>query len=127
MAYAQQVSSLFSGEQDIFGKIIFEKNSHRILGAQLVSKTNILEKINTLALGIQTGQTIEMFYQKDFCIIHIFLLSWISRISLHITLYGVMIMKTEELLERKEAREIRLLKKVIIAGVVLKIRSFWLI
>ncbi|MFD2308440.1 FAD-dependent oxidoreductase [Enterococcus termitis] len=66
VAYAQQVSSLFSGEQDIFGKIIFEKNSHRILGAQLVSKTNILEKINTLALGIQTGQTIEMFYQKDF-------------------------------------------------------------
>ncbi|OJG24759.1 hypothetical protein RU98_GL001301 [Enterococcus caccae] len=66
MTHVQQKSSLFSGSETIWGKIIFEKDTHKILGAQLVSKANILEKINTLALGIQMGQTLEVFYQKDF-------------------------------------------------------------
>ncbi|MCA5011438.1 MULTISPECIES: FAD-dependent oxidoreductase [unclassified Enterococcus] len=66
VAHLKQTSSLFSGEKEISGKIIFEKESHRILGAQLVSKADILDKINTLALGIQTEQTLEQFYQKDF-------------------------------------------------------------
>ncbi|MGX7193461.1 FAD-dependent oxidoreductase [Enterococcus moraviensis] len=66
VAHVQQQSSLFSRGEKIHGKIIFEKESHKLLGAQLVSKADILEKINTLALGIQTGQTLEEFYQKDF-------------------------------------------------------------
>lgn len=66
VAHVQQRSSLFSGGETISGKIIFEKDSHKLLGAQLVSKADILEKINTLALGIQAGQTLEEFYQKDF-------------------------------------------------------------
>lgn len=66
VAHVQQKSSLFSGGETISGKIIFEKDSHKLLGAQLVSKADILEKINTLALGIQAGQTLEEFYQKDF-------------------------------------------------------------
>lgn len=66
VSHVQQKSSLASDGQTISGKIIFEKKSHKILGAQLVSKTNILEKINTLALGIQMGQTLEELYQKDF-------------------------------------------------------------
>lgn len=66
VAHAQQKSSLFSGNEEIYGKIIFEKGSHKLLGAQLISKADILEKINTFALGIQTGQTLEAFHQKDF-------------------------------------------------------------
>ncbi|WYJ82597.1 hypothetical protein IGL98_000905 [Enterococcus sp. DIV0840] len=66
VSHVQQKSSLFSGCEKICGKIIFEKDSHKILGAQLVSKADILEKINTLALGIQMGQTLEELYQKDF-------------------------------------------------------------
>ncbi|WP_430603362.1 hypothetical protein IGJ02_000768 [Enterococcus sp. DIV0724b] len=66
VTHVHQRSSLFSGNEKVSGKIIFEKDSHKILGAQLVSKANILEKINTLALGIQMGQTLEEFYQKDF-------------------------------------------------------------
>ncbi|MBO0440813.1 FAD-dependent oxidoreductase [Enterococcus sp. DIV0869a] len=62
----EQYSSSFLGNEKITGKIIYEVDSHKILGAQLVSKANILEKINTLALGIQMGQTLEEFYQKDF-------------------------------------------------------------
>lgn len=66
IAHVQQKSSLFSGNEIIRGKIIFEKHSHKVLGAQLVSKADILEKINTLALSIQMGQTLEELYQKDF-------------------------------------------------------------
>lgn len=66
VVHVQQKSSLFSGSETICGKIIFEKVSHKVLGAQLVSKADILEKINTLALGIQMGQTLEELYQKDF-------------------------------------------------------------
>ncbi|PZL75566.1 oxidoreductase [Enterococcus plantarum] len=66
VAHVQQKSTQFSGCEKICGKIIFEKESHKILGAQLISKANILEKINTLALGIQMGQKLEALYQKDF-------------------------------------------------------------
>ncbi|MGX7244885.1 FAD-dependent oxidoreductase [Enterococcus quebecensis] len=66
VSHVEQKSSFFSGSEKILGKIIFETSSHRILGAQLVSKANILEKINTLALGIQMGQTLEELYQKDY-------------------------------------------------------------
>lgn len=62
----QQKSSLASGGKRISGKIVFDKHSHKILGAQLISKADILDKMNILALGIQMGQTLEEFYQKDF-------------------------------------------------------------
>nr|WP_242551063.1 hypothetical protein [Enterococcus ureilyticus] len=65
-AHVQQKGSLFSGSETIYGKIIFEKESHKVLGAQLVSKADILEKINTLAMSIQMEQTLEELYQKDF-------------------------------------------------------------
>ncbi|MTD41359.1 oxidoreductase [Erwinia sp. CPCC 100877] len=61
----QSSTSFFKGA-DIHGKIIFEKQSQRILGAQLVSKSNILEKINTLALAVQTKQTLNQLAQKDY-------------------------------------------------------------
>ncbi|MCB5956044.1 FAD-dependent oxidoreductase [Enterococcus sp. CWB-B31] len=63
--HIKQRSSLFSGEE-ISGKLIFERATHRLLGAQLVSKDNILEKINTLALSIQVGQCLEEVYQKEY-------------------------------------------------------------
>ena len=60
-----QKSGLFADEE-VAGKLIYDKDTHKVLGAQLVSKTNILEKINTLALGIQLGMTLEDLYQKDY-------------------------------------------------------------
>ncbi|MBM6615381.1 FAD-dependent oxidoreductase [Desemzia sp. RIT804] len=47
-------------------KFIYDKESRVLLGAQLLSKANILDKINTLALAIQTNQTLEDLMQKDF-------------------------------------------------------------
>ncbi|MHC5217879.1 FAD-dependent oxidoreductase [Enterococcus sp. LJL128] len=60
-----QKAALFS-EEMISGKLIFEKSTKKLLGAQLVSKVDILEKINTLALSIQVGQTLVELYQKDY-------------------------------------------------------------
>lgn len=47
-------------------KWIYDAVSHVLLGAQMVSTSNILEKINTVALAIQTKQTLEDVRQKDY-------------------------------------------------------------
>lgn len=47
-------------------KMLYDKESRVLLGAQLLSKSNMLDKINTLALAIQTQQTLEDLMQKDF-------------------------------------------------------------
>ena len=47
-------------------KWIYDSASHVLLGAQLISTSNILEKINTVALAIQTKQTLEDVRQKDY-------------------------------------------------------------
>lgn len=47
-------------------KWIYDAASHVLLGAQLISTSNILEKINTVALAIQTKQTLEDVRQKDY-------------------------------------------------------------
>lgn len=47
-------------------KWVYDATSHVLLGAQMISTSNILEKINTLALAIQTKQTLEELQQKDY-------------------------------------------------------------
>lgn len=47
-------------------KWVYDAKTHVLLGAQILSHTNILEKINTLALAVQTEQTIEALQQKDY-------------------------------------------------------------
>ncbi|GEK90786.1 FAD-dependent oxidoreductase [Alkalibacterium kapii] len=47
-------------------KWIYDAETHVLLGAQMISTVNILEKINTLALAIETRQTIEDLQQKDY-------------------------------------------------------------
>ncbi|MGK0551472.1 FAD-dependent oxidoreductase [Enterococcus faecalis] len=62
----EQVVSPFTGNETIKGKLICDQATGQVLGAQLVSKVNCLEKINTLALSIQTGQTIAELMQNDY-------------------------------------------------------------
>jgi len=45
---------------------MIEQASGRIVGAQLLSKANILEKINLLAFAIEQQATMEELTQKDF-------------------------------------------------------------
>lgn len=47
-------------------KWVYDADTEVILGAQMISTANILEKINTLALAIQTKQTLEDLQQKDY-------------------------------------------------------------
>lgn len=47
-------------------KWVYDATSHVLLGAQMISTSNMLEKINTLALAIQTKQTLEDLQQKDY-------------------------------------------------------------
>lgn len=47
-------------------KYVYDAETRVLLGAQIISKTNILEKINTLALAIQTKQTLEDVSLKDY-------------------------------------------------------------
>ena len=50
----------------IHGKLIIAKASGQVLGAQLLSKFNLLEKINLLAFAIEKKSTLSELAQKDF-------------------------------------------------------------
>lgn len=47
-------------------KWVYDATSLILLGTQMISTSDILEKINTLALAIQTKQTLEDLQQKDY-------------------------------------------------------------
>jgi len=47
-------------------KVVFEKNSRRILGAQLTSKIDLTQSINTLSVCIQNKMTVEELAFVDF-------------------------------------------------------------
>ncbi|WP_414839117.1 FAD-dependent oxidoreductase [Carnobacterium sp. TMP28] len=66
VSHVSQPVSLFNKQQTINGKLIYNAVSGKILGAQFISKTNILEKINTLSLSIQMGMTVTELAQKDY-------------------------------------------------------------
>ncbi|WP_268761827.1 FAD-dependent oxidoreductase [Carnobacterium iners] len=66
VTHVSQPVSLFRNQQTINGKLIYNVVSGKILGAQFISKANILEKINTLSLAIQMGMTVTELAQKDY-------------------------------------------------------------
>lgn len=66
VTHVSQPASLFNKQKIINGKLIYSAISGKVLGAQLVSKANILEKINTLSLSIQMEMTVTDLAQKDY-------------------------------------------------------------
>lgn len=65
--YRQEVRLTSLPTSDTFTiKWVYDASSHVLLGAQMISTSDILEKINTLALAIQTKQTLEDLQQKDY-------------------------------------------------------------
>lgn len=50
----------------IYCKVVFEKASKKLLGMQLLSQTNCLEKINTAALAIENEVTLAELMQNDY-------------------------------------------------------------
>ena len=47
-------------------KIIYDKDTHRILGGQVMSKEDITASINTISVVISAGFTLEQLAVQDF-------------------------------------------------------------
>lgn len=47
-------------------KVVYEKSSRRIVGAQLTSKADLTQSINTISVCIQNGMTVEELAFIDF-------------------------------------------------------------
>lgn len=65
VSYVSQSATMFNPET-VQAKLVYSQKTGQVLGGQIVAKVNVLEKVNTLALGIQLGITIEQLRQKDY-------------------------------------------------------------
>lgn len=54
------------GNTEVYVKLNFDEKSHKILGGQVLSTYDITAHINTLALAIKTGLTLEDLAEADF-------------------------------------------------------------
>lgn len=61
--FTQQVSLV--DKTIIYCKVVYEKNTEQLLGMQLLSKADCLEKINTAALAIEKNMTLDELLQSD--------------------------------------------------------------
>lgn len=52
--------------QSVTLKVVFEKDSRRMLGAQIISEVDLTQSINTLSVCIQNGMTIDQLAFIDF-------------------------------------------------------------
>lgn len=66
-SYRQKVRlSSYENAETAELKWVYDAQTKELLGAQITSTADVLEKINTLALAIQTKQTVEALQQKDY-------------------------------------------------------------
>lgn len=54
------------GAAPLFLKLVFEKDGGRILGAQMAGRDGVARRINTLAVAVQAGLTVEDVARMDF-------------------------------------------------------------
>ena len=47
-------------------KIIYDEDSHKILGGQVMSTEDVTASINTISIAISAGFTLEQFAVQDF-------------------------------------------------------------
>lgn len=65
--HEERIKPAFRGDDTIVHmKIFYDKDSHRILGGQLVSKADISDSINTLSAAISNSWTLEDLALADF-------------------------------------------------------------
>lgn len=53
-------------QEEVHIKMVFEKGTHKLIGAQLMSEKDITQSINTLSLAINKGTTLEELVTMDF-------------------------------------------------------------
>lgn len=64
--YEEKVLPDFRNDETVHMKISYEKDSHRILGAQIASKDNLTHAINTISVAVSSGWTLEELAVADF-------------------------------------------------------------
>jgi len=57
----------FPGRKLIVAKLLFEANSEKLIGAQLISEETVAERINELTLGIRAGITARDIWMRERC------------------------------------------------------------
>ncbi|AMB99086.1 hypothetical protein AWM75_03305 [Aerococcus urinaehominis] len=62
----QKLPDFMADDTQIFAKIHFDAESHRILGGQMMSTADITDSVNTLSLAIDAHYTLEDLAQQDF-------------------------------------------------------------
>lgn len=65
--YEEAIRPKFMGDEgNVMMKIHYEKDSHRIVGAQLMSKEDVTASINTISVAISAHWTLEDLAEADF-------------------------------------------------------------
>ncbi len=54
------------GAAPLFLKLLFEKNTGRIMGAHMAGREGVARRINTLAVAVQAGLSVETVARMDF-------------------------------------------------------------
>ena len=69
-------TSYYPGQEDILLKLVFDKGSKRILGAEIAGKNGAALRIDAIAMAIQLRGTVEDLAMADFCYAPPFARTW---------------------------------------------------
>ncbi len=69
-------TNYYPGQQDILLKLVYEKATRKIVGAEIAGKNGAVLRINTISMAIQLGGTIEDLSLADFCYAPPFARTW---------------------------------------------------
>ena len=63
----QTKARFFPGGKAITAKLIFEASGNKLIGAQIISRESVAERINELTLGIKAGITAKDIWMRERC------------------------------------------------------------
>lgn len=69
-------TSYYPGQEDLYGKLIFNKETREILGGQLIGKKGAVLRVDVLAAAIDKNMTVDELGMLDLCYAPPFALTW---------------------------------------------------
>jgi NADPH-dependent 2,4-dienoyl-CoA reductase/sulfur reductase-like enzyme len=69
-------TNYYPGQKDILLRIVYEEDTHKIVGAEVAGKNGAVLRLDTLAMAIQLEGTIEDLSLSDFCYAPPFARTW---------------------------------------------------
>ena len=66
----------YPGQEDLFAKLIFHKETREVLGGQLIGKKGAVLRVDVLAAAIDKHMTIDELGMLDLCYAPPFALTW---------------------------------------------------